>query len=291
MKVSIASINVGERRREDKGNIEELASSIKKYGLLHPIVIDEDGHLVAGERRLLACKSLGWSEVEVQSLGELSETELREIELEENLRRKDLTAYERSRTLVQYVETVKEAAKQELRTLCVRNPEPGRPHEPGSYRDISERIDIPVATIQKAEQHVSAIDRYPIIKTIPGVPQSNAITIAKNLDALPEEVREEKIEALRQYDLDTLAELAEVPPMPKGPSPEEQARKSAGHQWLQALMKINIFLRGVKDGGGIEKLLPRWPDKESKLEIAGEMESIATQLHGWAQMIRKATQE
>jgi ParB family chromosome partitioning protein len=45
--------------------IEDLAKSIEKQGLLSPITVFQkpDGRyaLVAGQRRLLACKQLGWS--------------------------------------------------------------------------------------------------------------------------------------------------------------------------------------------------------------------------------------
>ena len=50
--------------------------------------------------RLEACKILGQSRVPVRLLGELTEQERQEIELEENLRRKDLTPYEQARELV-----------------------------------------------------------------------------------------------------------------------------------------------------------------------------------------------
>ena len=78
------------------GDITELAASIFRFGLLHPIVVDVDGNLVAGARRLKACQSIGWTEIEALSLGELTSDELRLIELEENLKRKDLTSLERS---------------------------------------------------------------------------------------------------------------------------------------------------------------------------------------------------
>lgn len=96
----IADITVGERRREDMGDIAGLAASIDKYGLIHAIVVDPNGRLVVGGRRLAACESLGMTWVEIRQWDELTEAELREIELEENLRRKDLTPYEASRQII-----------------------------------------------------------------------------------------------------------------------------------------------------------------------------------------------
>jgi N6-adenosine-specific RNA methylase IME4/ParB-like chromosome segregation protein Spo0J len=56
----IASIKVQERFRRDLGDIPALAASIKEHGLLHPIVVTSDHVLIVGQRRLLACESLGW---------------------------------------------------------------------------------------------------------------------------------------------------------------------------------------------------------------------------------------
>jgi ParB family chromosome partitioning protein len=63
--VPIANIKVGERIRKDIGDIDGLAESIADIGLLNPITIAPDGTLLAGERRLEACKKLGWDKVPV----------------------------------------------------------------------------------------------------------------------------------------------------------------------------------------------------------------------------------
>jgi ParB family transcriptional regulator, chromosome partitioning protein len=61
----ISSIKVGKRHRYELGDIEWLAESIEDIGLLHPITVSEDGVLLAGRRRLAACKQLGWKEIPV----------------------------------------------------------------------------------------------------------------------------------------------------------------------------------------------------------------------------------
>lgn len=63
---AINSIKIGKRFRKDLGDIDALARSINEIGLLHPIVITPDGELLAGQRRLEACKKLGWGEVPVR---------------------------------------------------------------------------------------------------------------------------------------------------------------------------------------------------------------------------------
>ena len=61
----IADIRVGQRHRREMGDITALAASIQDVGLLHPVVVSDAGLLLAGERRLRACKSLGWEMIPV----------------------------------------------------------------------------------------------------------------------------------------------------------------------------------------------------------------------------------
>ncbi|GAA2006352.1 ParB N-terminal domain-containing protein [Brevibacterium samyangense] len=62
---TVESIRVGRRHRGDLGDIDELAASIERDGLLQPITITPDGVLVCGARRLAAIKKLGWRKVNV----------------------------------------------------------------------------------------------------------------------------------------------------------------------------------------------------------------------------------
>jgi ParB-like nuclease domain len=64
--VPIEQVVVGSRIRRDLGNIDELARTIAEDGLLHAIVVRPDGLLIAGQRRLAACKKLGWENIPVR---------------------------------------------------------------------------------------------------------------------------------------------------------------------------------------------------------------------------------
>ena len=96
--MQIDTIKVNARHRKDLGNIDALAASIREIGLLNPIAVTEGGVLIAGRRRLEACKRLGWEEIEarVLSLNDLG-NELAEID--ENLIRDDLSCLERAEHL------------------------------------------------------------------------------------------------------------------------------------------------------------------------------------------------
>lgn len=80
-----------------RGNMEysPLAESIREIGLIHPITITEAGVLVSGRQRLEAVKSLGWKTVPAFVV-EDDDLKNRLYEIDENLRRVDLTVYEQA---------------------------------------------------------------------------------------------------------------------------------------------------------------------------------------------------
>ncbi len=91
------------RRRFDPKALEELAQSIRENGLLQPVTVreTEDGYeLVAGERRLLACRSLGMAQIPaiIQPYGEQQAAILA---LTENLQRQDLNYFEEAQGIQQ----------------------------------------------------------------------------------------------------------------------------------------------------------------------------------------------
>ncbi len=95
MKVAIEDIHIKERLRMDEGDLQTLAQSIEKIGLIQPVVISEEYELLSGYRRLHACKMLGWETIEVK-LVTVGEDALKRLDWEyhENLGRKDLTPEE-----------------------------------------------------------------------------------------------------------------------------------------------------------------------------------------------------
>lgn len=97
MKIAVNRILVEkeERIRQDQGDIRALAESIRKVGLLNPIIVDEKYRLVAGFRRLSACRLLGWEEIEARVVPFGEDLLLKfDAEVDENLSRKDFTAEE-----------------------------------------------------------------------------------------------------------------------------------------------------------------------------------------------------
>ena len=86
------------RKNFNQEALEELAESIKEYGLIQPIVVTEkDGYycIIAGERRWRACKLAGLKEIPA-IVREDDEKKNKEIALIENIQREDLNPFEKA---------------------------------------------------------------------------------------------------------------------------------------------------------------------------------------------------
>ncbi|MCR4789448.1 MAG: ParB N-terminal domain-containing protein [Treponemataceae bacterium] len=94
MQVLIKDIKIKKRVRKDMGNLDDLKTSLSRYGLLNPITINSDNYLVAGHRRLQAAKALGWDSIEAVVVDSHDKLTLLELELEENNQRKAFTDME-----------------------------------------------------------------------------------------------------------------------------------------------------------------------------------------------------
>ena len=93
LKVSIADIKIGSRFRKDLGDIGPLIDSIKRHGLLHPVVITADRELVCGARRIEACRKIGITEIEAHQIS-LNEDSVSVAEVDENIFRKNFSVRE-----------------------------------------------------------------------------------------------------------------------------------------------------------------------------------------------------
>lgn len=86
------------RKQFNQESLEELAESIKEYGIIQPIVVTkQEGYygIVAGERRWRAAKIAGLEEIPA-IIRDNDEQKNREIALIENIQREDLNPYEKA---------------------------------------------------------------------------------------------------------------------------------------------------------------------------------------------------
>ena len=92
--ILISDIIIEDRFREEYGDIEELAESIKVNGIIQPITISEEMVLIAGGRRLIAAQLADLEKIPCVIRDIKDKIEAKEIELFENLHRKNLEWYE-----------------------------------------------------------------------------------------------------------------------------------------------------------------------------------------------------
>lgn len=89
-------------RRDRMHAIDELSESIRREGLLSPIVVTKEGdtyRIIAGERRFHAVCRLGWKDVECRIISR-EERDYFRIALIENLQRENLSAEEEADALI-----------------------------------------------------------------------------------------------------------------------------------------------------------------------------------------------
>ena len=89
------------RKRFDEEKLDELANSIKQYGVIQPIIVtlkDDYYQIIAGERRWRAAKKAGLTEIPCL-VRTKTEQENREIALIENIQRENLNPIEKAKGL------------------------------------------------------------------------------------------------------------------------------------------------------------------------------------------------
>ncbi len=89
--IAISDIIVGERFRVDLGDIDGLVNSIKDKGVIQPITVNNKLELLAGGRRTEAAKRAGLTSIPAIIRVDAGEIDAREIELIENVFRKDFS--------------------------------------------------------------------------------------------------------------------------------------------------------------------------------------------------------
>ena len=279
MKIITLPINeivIGERRREEFGDIQGLADSIAKFGLFHPIVVDDQNNLIAGERRLIACKSLEWSEVPCRLYRELTDEERSEIELDENLKRKDLTPYEASKQLLKNAKKIEPF----ISSAAEEKDSRGRKSQGSApKKDVAGALGIGVASLVRAEQHINAVEKHPELSIIPT--QKEAIAAGKALDAMPEKERDKAKARLMAEGHRAITSIINKP---------KAKPKSISSKYSDNLSQIQTFIMSIKSVGAGE-LTASWTERERHAfltelrdcrddmsSLISELESIETEL-------------
>ncbi len=94
MQIEISRIIIKNRVRKNLGDLSSLMESIRRHGLMNPVVINSRNELIAGHRRTEAARRLGWAQIEARVVDGTDAAQLVEMEIEENTQRKNLTSDE-----------------------------------------------------------------------------------------------------------------------------------------------------------------------------------------------------
>ena len=124
--VAISSIRLPQqqpRRYFDSEKLEQLTISVKKLGILEPLLVrllhPGEYELVAGERRYRAAQKAGLTEIPVV-VRELTDEEALQLSLIENLQREDLNPVEETEAILQLLATQLSSSAEEARALLYR---------------------------------------------------------------------------------------------------------------------------------------------------------------------------
>jgi len=154
----IDEIQIGFRYRKDLGDLRSLADSINEVGLLHPVVVTPKGRLIAGQRRLGACRLLGWEDVPV-TMVDLYQAARGEAH--ENFVRKDLLPSEMV-TLKRAIEPLerREARQRQGRPSLLPSATVAEGRRDARDK-IARYLGVGRTTIERAEAVVEAAEEEP----------------------------------------------------------------------------------------------------------------------------------
>ena len=210
----IEAIRVEGRHRTDFGDIAALARSMDDVGLLQPVVITPDLRLVAGERRIRAARSLGWTTIAARVVSNLTEAaDLLRAERDENTCRKSMTPTE--------AESVAAAIEAELRPLAKARQGHG---ETGPGRNASAKF---AEALPRPRETAAASTGYSA-ETIRKVRKAKQLAAAPDT---PEPVREAAAQALAEMD--------------------DTGKVDAAYKKVQALVTASDYVAKYPDLGGL----------------------------------------
>jgi len=155
--VPLESITVGERARQEMGDLNELENSMKESGLIQPLAIKvmEDGRflLLAGERRFQILRRNKVASIPVRIYPkDITEIEIKAIELAENFYHKNMEYWE-------YDNLVREIHQLQQAIYGVKAPGPG--HSGWSVENTGNMVDASKGGVSTAIKRADAREAFP----------------------------------------------------------------------------------------------------------------------------------
>lgn len=83
-RISDLKFNPRNPRQHPPKQIAQIAASIREFGMLVPVLIDQNNHVIAGHGRIFACQKLGWHEVPTIRVDHLTQNQIRAFAIAAN---------------------------------------------------------------------------------------------------------------------------------------------------------------------------------------------------------------
>jgi ParB/RepB/Spo0J family partition protein len=190
LNIPVDKIVMGSRQRKELGDLVGLKLSIERKGLIHPIVVEPKGDqfvLIAGGRRLHAFVELGRDTIPATFKEKLSDLEKEELELEENITRKELTYIEQADAIRKIDKIKREKYGSALRGLFGR--------AGWTQRDTAKAIGVSESKVSQDIRLSEMAKLYPELQTQPT--RQDAIKLMRKLESGAAPIKDET-ELIRQ---------------------------------------------------------------------------------------------
>lgn len=234
------------RLREELGEIEELAESIREYGQLQPIIINRNMELIAGGRRLAACLIAG-IDIQVCFNDAIEPTLMREMEIEENIRRKQFTPAEE-------VQGVAELHK--LRQLKHGTANRGPLNTGWTEKQTAALLGKTQGAINQDLALAAAIEKFPSLSEC-----KTKSEMRKTVKSFEKVVR--RVEALKEYEIKIAASANKIK------VPRLELADAFDHMKGIASNSIDLLLTDPPYGINIDKLSIGLGHKTGNVGVAG----------------------
>lgn len=169
--VKLADIKEGSRFRQDYGNLDDLVASIREKGVIQPITLSNELELVSGGRRYRAARQAGLTEIPALLRDIKGEVGLRELELLENLMRKDLTWAEED-ALILEIDRLYKLQKTDW-----------------SGRKTAFLLGKGTTTVARALERAVAVERFPELKDLKTADEAHKVVKKLEEEVIVRELR------------------------------------------------------------------------------------------------------
>ncbi len=264
--VEIDKIKIDCRARQDLGDLNSLVASIERVGLLHPVVLTEDGRLISGARRIAAFKILGRDEIPYTVASSLKEAvDLLQAERDENVERKPLSPTEAVALAMRLEPLEREAASKRMRT--------GKPSENFSKGRASDKVAAAVGmsrpTLAKAIAVVEAAEAEPekFGPLVAEMAQTGKVAKAHR-----------RMRNIKE-NLETIPEVVTVPSNASTPG-RSRSMKLTTHDFAMTLERIDVAKKAIGFLSRSKKLSVIAPDAVRTLsEMHERLKQVRADIH------------